>query len=61
MFSVIACNCGELSHSMQCDENGWCPCQAGGIGDKCNECAFGFIGKFTTCGSLFWALKCNTK
>ena len=41
-----ACNCSDLSVSGECDiVSGQCQCQAGAIGLKCDDCAFGFFGK----------------
>ncbi len=43
---MLACNCSALSVSPSCDPlSGVCQCQEGAIGDECDDCAFGFMGK----------------
>lgn len=45
-LSSTACNCSDLSVSGECDiVSGQCQCQAGAIGLKCDDCAFGFFGE----------------
>lgn len=37
------CNCDLASNSSQCDlVSGQCPCQAGVIGQRCDECMEGY-------------------
>ena len=42
----VACGCSALAVLPSCDQlTGTCDCLEGAIGDKCDDCAFGFTGK----------------
>ena len=56
-YVTIGCLCNaDGSESQNCDENGKCSCKPNVVGDKCTDCATGFVTfpNCDTCDSEFF-------